>query len=244
MKKTLDDRFWEKVDKRGDSECWTWLGYLNKDGYGKIRSGLRYRAATHVSWEIYNKKSFPVDKIACHSCDNPACVNPKHIWAGTYSENTVDAFKKGRQKNPTPWRDVTHCIRGHEFNEENTAIRGSIKKQRRCRVCERVAKRERYRTIKNLPKHLYRVPVVAICLLFVGCAAMAITDAPELSKRTLRINRDKAGFVYSYWSCVKKIVFCVKQELKTEQYDLTNPQVRNQLADMGFVAIVRDKPIP
>lgn len=86
------------------------------------------------------------------------------------------------------------------------------------------------------------VKSLLIILLLSGCAAMAITDPPELSKRTLRLNRDKPEFIYSYWKCVKKIVFCVKQELHTDHYDLTNPDVRKQLADMGFVGIVRLDP--
>lgn len=81
-------------------------------------------------------------------------------------------------------------------------------------------------------------------LFFVGCAAIAITDPPELSRRTLRISREKPELVYSYWKCVKKVVLCVKKELAQDRYDLTNQETRNKLADMGFVATVLEHPTP
>ena len=99
-KRTLEDTFWAKTDRRGADECWPWLGTHNHKGYGHIVrrrvSGRRYYKATHVSWSIRHCQPFPADKMACHSCDNPSCVNPDHIWPGTAAENAADMLKKGR----------------------------------------------------------------------------------------------------------------------------------------------------
>ena len=83
-------------------------------------------------------------------------------------------------------------------------------------------------------------------LLLVGCASLAVNNAPPaLELRTLRISDKVPGFEYSWRECKKTFLGnCRKWELKTEYYDLTDTAVRNKLRDMGFVARVRDKVIP
>lgn len=151
--KTLEERFWEKVDKSaGDNSCWIWTGAGDQHGYGHIFDG-RNRKATHVSWEIYNGIPFPEGMHACHSCDNPRCVNPLHIWPGTRHENMQDSVKKGRFSKPSdPFiaqinRNKTHCKRGHEYSDENTVL---IKPgKRECRICKKDRDR-RYRERKAI----------------------------------------------------------------------------------------------
>ena len=133
--KTAEERFWEKVDKSGgDDACWIWTA--STDGrYGVFWfDGKRIRA-TRYSWQMANGVPFPPDKDACHTCDNPRCVNPKHIWPGTPSENALDAVAKGRLVNAGRKRinKKTHCLLGHEFTEENTILNGQGK--RLCRIC-------------------------------------------------------------------------------------------------------------
>lgn len=90
-----EQRFWSKVSVRGPDECWPWIG--STDGrYGSYSIAGKRIKAHRVAWELANKTAFPEGMNACHSCDNPICVNPAHIWPGTQSENLFDAYRKGR----------------------------------------------------------------------------------------------------------------------------------------------------
>ena len=81
-------------------ECWIWKGNLNlRSGYGLIRDGLKTKLAHRLSYEIF-KGSIENRKCVCHSCDNKLCVNPFHLWVGSYSDNIQDALFKKRWNPP------------------------------------------------------------------------------------------------------------------------------------------------
>ena|SRR3990167_7410463 len=94
----IEERFWPKVNKSSPDSCWLWTASLDANGYGQIGSGGRYGRplkASRVSWEIHNGP-IPDGLLALHRCDVPACVNPAHLFLGTYKDNTQDMMAKGR----------------------------------------------------------------------------------------------------------------------------------------------------
>ena len=99
MSRPRIQEFWQNVDRRGPDDCWLWLGKLTDDGYGSFTATLRGKQvwkAHRYSW-LLNVGEIPGKRLVCHSCDNPACVNPDHLWLGTHKQNQLDMQIKGRQ---------------------------------------------------------------------------------------------------------------------------------------------------
>ena len=93
--RSLEDRFWSKVDKSG--ECWIWIACLDSKNYGSFsRSPGESKLAHRAAWELTNGP-VPAGLFVCHHCDNPPCVRLDHLFLGTQSDNMEDARAKGRQ---------------------------------------------------------------------------------------------------------------------------------------------------
>jgi hypothetical protein len=100
LRRTLEERFWSKVDKRGPDECWPWLANRTKQGYGRFNIDGHNPRASRVAWMLIHG-TVPSDVFVCHSCDNPPCCNPRHLWVGTNLDNILDSVAKGRKKGKT-----------------------------------------------------------------------------------------------------------------------------------------------
>jgi hypothetical protein len=96
MKEDIKKRFWKYVIKT--ESCWNWTGATDSFGYGHIGTYIPKRTmikAHRLSYEMHNGK-IPKGLLVCHTCDNPKCVNPKHLWLGTIQDNMDDRTRKMR----------------------------------------------------------------------------------------------------------------------------------------------------
>jgi hypothetical protein len=91
-------RFMEKVNFGAPDDCWKWGGAKKPRGYGNLRFQKTYYLAHRFAFAIF-ERSVPADKFICHHCDNPPCMNPKHLFLGDARDNTMDMIRKGRDGN-------------------------------------------------------------------------------------------------------------------------------------------------
>jgi hypothetical protein len=130
-------RFIEKISK--SDGCWSWTGKKHpKSGRGMVWLNKQYFYAPRVSYTLF-VDDIPDGLQVLHTCDNPNCVNPEHLFLGTQLENVIDRDQKGRNR-----LSHKYCVNGHEFTPENTRYYGPQNRYRMCRACGRENER-RYR---------------------------------------------------------------------------------------------------
>lgn len=112
-RRTVAERFWEKVVIGAAGDCWEWKGARCREGlYGRFSFRTSRPSSTRnahtVAWELARKKALPEGKVVRHRCDNPACCNPKHLLLGTQKQNIADMMRRGRRGERTPKRGEEH----------------------------------------------------------------------------------------------------------------------------------------
>jgi hypothetical protein len=139
----LAERIRSKITK--GPGCWLWDGHRNQQGYGRIGIGKRrLYAVTRLIWWLETGQD-PGDLYVLHSCDNPPCCRPNHLFLGTHADNLADRDAKGRfniavaiAAASAVRRAKTHCKRGHEFTPTNTRYKTGT---RQCAECDRIRTR-------------------------------------------------------------------------------------------------------
>lgn len=135
---SLEKRLMSRVSVT-PSGCWQWTGATTKHGYGRMswRNHVHrtHRLAAHL-WLQLNLDD-PDSKV-CHTCDNPPCLNPGHLYIGDQASNVQDMVQRGRaSQGATPWE---FCNKGHEMTPENR-----YPYRRGCRACYNESQRRRRR---------------------------------------------------------------------------------------------------
>lgn len=139
-RKTVSERFWEKVDRRGPDDCWEWTAATVGKGYGQFWDGTRTVLAHRWVYEDA-REPIPAGYVIDHLCRTHNCVNPAHLEVVTSQINTMRGVGPSAQASRR-----THCRHGHELTPENVYIHEGA---RRCKTCHAEGV-QRYRKRKGL----------------------------------------------------------------------------------------------
>lgn len=153
-KRPLSERFWEKVDKNGPvvrpdlGPCWIWTDGTGDRGYGRFGIWQHGKTVVHAAHRVafeLEVRPLEQDECALHRCDNPPCVRPDHLFAGTVLDNNADMKQKKRhafgEKNGHAqltaeqvidarsryiFRKVTFVQLGNEYGVRPQAVRAAV----------------------------------------------------------------------------------------------------------------------
>lgn len=124
-----------------ENGCWIWTGATRRN-YPLMRIGGKMMTVSRVMFSIFRGTIY-ASEVICHSCDNPRCINPDHLFVGTMKDNMSDASMKGRFFN----QRKTHCKHSHELSISNTYLYDG---KRCCRICRSMAAKKSYHKKKTL----------------------------------------------------------------------------------------------
>jgi hypothetical protein len=141
--KSIEDRFLDKVNKDTSTGCWEWTGGTTRGDYGVIRKKVghkKYKSirAHRLSYELY--KGSIGELNVCHTCDNPKCVNPEHLFLGTVKDNVQDKMSKGRhnygRQSHHKWlsQEIANTIRKEKGTMQQIAEKFGTSKAQVCRI--------------------------------------------------------------------------------------------------------------
>jgi len=143
-------RFWDKIDKNGPitnrkDRCWLWTASTVGGGYGGFHLDGSTIGAHKISYEIHYG-CIPKKKLVLHSCDNPPCVRPEHLFCGTQKDNMHDMIKKGRANfvrgqehgssklSYTDVEEIRKIYAGRNISMRSIAIRFRISASQICEI--------------------------------------------------------------------------------------------------------------
>lgn len=144
-------RFYSRLE-RTPRGCWEWTGSKDGKGYGTVGLAKQTYRTHRVSFRIQHGVD-PGDLLVCHTCDNPSCINPDHLWLGTVLDNAHDMIAKGRRRFGAPrkpdWMhpdwSPPHCKKcGHLRTDDIIEKPRRTSPIRRCRPCANAKKRRHY----------------------------------------------------------------------------------------------------
>jgi len=152
-------QFWSYTNK--SKNCWSWLRACRPDGYGIASVGTNKSKPAHrVSWQL-SYGPIPSGLCVLHSCDNPRCVRPDHLFLGTKADNNKDRDNKGRgnfivgaKASANKRRNLKYCKYGHKFTQSNTNwfLSSAGYWCRQCCTCQTRRSREAKRRCRSLQK--------------------------------------------------------------------------------------------
>lgn len=100
---SLKEWFETKFIPKSENECWEWNGSPNNCGYGFVYKVVNNKrlvtSASRLSFQLFHKVKLDKNELVCHTCDNPICINPNHLFKGSHSDNMKDMIAKGRANN-------------------------------------------------------------------------------------------------------------------------------------------------
>lgn len=115
--KTIQERFETKFKKGEEDKCWNWTANKNREGgYGQFSIAGRRQLAHRIAYQLYVGE-IPEGMLICHFCDNPACVNPAHLFPGTQADNMIDCMNKGRVFHPVGEKHGHAKLTGDQVGE-------------------------------------------------------------------------------------------------------------------------------
>lgn len=128
-----------------ESGCWIWRGAKNHNGYGIMLGPNRKTCRAHRRClEVQQGNPIPSGMEVCHTCDNPSCVNPAHLWVGTTSDNAIDKTQKGRNPIVALTDFQVREIKASKDNTNTLARRYNVG----WNVVDNVRKKKTYRHVK------------------------------------------------------------------------------------------------